>query len=194
MKHVDRRQFTTGMVAAAIGARTLSPAATPAPEQLHLKPNGWVPNNVLPALIYRNAVATTHPDPASEMESLFTVNRWPPQWRNGIYTFHHFHSTAHEVLGIARGHVNVVLGGEGGQSVTANAGDILVLPAGTGHCRISASDELLVIGAYPEDEHWDICRTALSPEALERMKHVRYPASDPVTGPTGPLPRLWTTT
>jgi uncharacterized protein YjlB len=191
MKHVDRRQFATGMVAAAIGARTLSPA-NPTLEQLHLKPNGWVPNNTLPVLLYRNAVAPTQPDLASEMERRFTANQWPPQWRNGIYTFHHFHSTAHEVLGIAAGRVDVVLGGAGGQSVTAHVGDILVLPAGTGHCRISASDDLLVIGAYPEDEHWDICRTALSPVALERMKHVRYPASDPVTGPTGPLPHLWT--
>jgi uncharacterized protein YjlB len=193
MRPIDRRQFATGMAAAAIGARTLSPA-TPTPEQLRLKPNGWVPNNILPVLIYRNAVAPTQPDLASEMERLFTANRWPPQWRNGIYPFHHFHSTAHEVLGIAAGRVNVVLGGEGGQPVTAKAGDILVLPAGTGHCRVSASDDLLVIGAYPEDQHWDICRTALSPEALERMKHVRYPASDPVTGRAGPLPRLWTTT
>lgn len=167
------------------------PASSPSPEQLHLKPNGWVPNNALPVLIYRSAVSPATHDPAAEMERLFTVNQWPPQWRNGIYTFHHFHSTAHEVLGIAAGQVNVVLGGEGGSSVVAKAGDILVLPAGTGHCRISASDDLLVIGAYPENEHWDICRTALSPEALERMKHVRYPASDPVAGAEGPLPKLW---
>ncbi|WP_213805045.1 cupin domain-containing protein [Granulicella sp. dw_53] len=190
MTHLDRRQFATGMVAAAIGGCSVS-VSSPTPEQLHLKPNGWVPNNTLPVLIYRSAVPATSHDPASEMERLFTAHQWPPQWRNGIYTFHHFHSTAHEVLGIAAGQVNVVLGGEGGSSVVAKAGDILVLPAGTGHCRISASDDLLVIGAYPEDEHWDICRTALTPEALERMKHVRYPASDPVTGPGGPLPTLW---
>jgi uncharacterized protein YjlB len=84
-----------------------------------------------------------------------------------------------------------MLGGEGGETVTVHAGDVLVLPTGTGHCRISASDDFLVIGAYPENEHWDICRTAATPETLDNMRRVRFPQSDPLTGPTGPLPKLW---
>jgi uncharacterized protein YjlB len=191
---MNRRAFATGMVAAGITGRSLPAGAEnpPLPQQLHLKPNGWMPNNSLPVLIYGGAFSPTEADLATKMERVFTANSWPPQWRNGIYSFHHYHSTAHEVLGIAAGHVDVMLGGENGHTVTARAGDVLVLPTGTGHCRISASDDLLVIGAYPPGEHWDICRTAATTEVLDRMRRVQFPASDPVFGPKGPLPKLWT--
>jgi uncharacterized protein YjlB len=185
---IDRRQFAAGIVAAGFtGSRDASPGT---PEQLHLKPNGWMPNNVLPVLLYRSAVPVA-PNLADEMERLFINNGWPPQWRNGVFDFHHYHSTAHEVLGFAAGHAEIMLGGEKGTTVTVRAGDVAVLPAGTGHCRISASDDFLVIGAYPPAEHWDICRSAATPEVLERMRRVAFPASDPVTGKSGALPRLW---
>lgn len=192
---IDRRQFATGILAAGIAGRSRVasvPTTLLSPEQLHLKPNGWMPNNTLPVLIYRGAFSPTENDLATKMERIFTANNWPPQWRNGIYSFHHYHSTAHEVLGIAAGHVDVMLGGENGHTLTVRVGDVLVLPAGTGHCRISASDDLLVIGAYPPGEHWDICRSAATSEVLERMRRVAFPASDPVTGKEGALPKLWT--
>jgi uncharacterized protein YjlB len=195
MTPIDRRQFATGFVAASLATtKTLASASesplTVTPEQLRLKPNGWMPNSPLPVLLYRNALPSTA-DLASAMERIFTANGWPPQWRNGVYSFHHYHSTAHEVLGFAAGHADLVLGGEGGESLTVHSGDVLVLPTGTGHCRISASDDFLVIGAYPENEHWDICRTAPSPETLASMRKVRFPPSDPLTGSSGALPRLW---
>jgi uncharacterized protein YjlB len=191
---INRRQFAAGILAAGVAGKVpaSSQQAASIPEQLHLKPNGWMPNNTLPVLIYRNALPVTG-DLANTMERLFTANGWPPQWRNGVYSFHHYHSTAHEVLGFAGGDADLILGGEGGTPITVHAGDIAVLPAGTGHCRITASDDFLVIGAYPPDEHWDICRTAATPEVFERMRRVQFPASDPLTGPTGALPKLWTT-
>jgi uncharacterized protein YjlB len=196
---MNRRHFTAGILAASIGgskavaAKSETPSTT-APQQLHLKPNGWMPNSPLPVLLYRSAFPTSPYSAntlADAMENLFTANGWPPQWRNGVYDFHHYHSTAHEVLGFAAGHADLVLGGEGGEPVTVHAGDVLVLPIGTGHCRVKASPDFLVIGAYPANEHWDICRTAPTPEVLERMRHVRFPASDPLTGASGALPKLW---
>jgi uncharacterized protein YjlB len=163
-----------------------------APDVLRLTRNGWMPNNeTLPTLVYRSAMSPVPGGLAAHLESVFRKNGWPAQWRNGVYDFHHYHSTAHEVLGIAAGEGRVILGGENGRVVTVRAGDVLVLPAGTGHCRLDSSSDFLVIGAYPPDQRWDICRNAPSAEAVERMKRLPFPHSDPVAGGAGPLTKLW---
>jgi len=167
-------------------------AKTEKPEVLELSRNAWVPNNErLPVLIYHGAFEISGPDPAIDFEMSFQSNGWPPQWRNGIYDFHHYHSTAHEVLGIAAGQARVVLGGPGGHELTLCAGDIVVLPTGTGHCRLTSSPDLLVVGAYPPSQSWDICRSAPSQTELERMRKLPFPISDPLTGNGGALTRLW---
>ncbi len=48
--------------------------------------------------------------PAAAFEDRFNQNRWNTRWRDGIYSYHYFHSTAHEVLGIARGKARVQSG------------------------------------------------------------------------------------
>jgi uncharacterized protein YjlB len=157
-----------------------------------LPPNDWVPNNVrLPVLLYRAGLSPYEYDLAARFEAAFTRHGWPPRWRDGIYDFHHFHSTAHEALGVAQGEARVELGGPGGREVYLQRGDVLVLPAGTGHCCVAASEDLMVVGAYPAGQDWDICRGPLSPDALEAMLALPFPASDPIGGAQGPLTRLW---
>ncbi len=194
---MERRRFATLLGAAGFGMTQLSElhgASNPTiqPELIRLARNGWVPNNErLPVLLYRGALASAGDDPAALFEERFERNGWPPQWRDGVYDFHHYHSTAHEVLGFARGRATLVLGGENGHLLEVHAGDIVVLPAGTGHCRLHASSDFLVVGAYPPDQSFDICRGAPSDDALRRTAQLPFPKSDPVTGAGGPLTASW---
>jgi len=161
-------------------------------EVLHFTENGWMPNNPkLPVLLYRQAVTVAGPDPAFAFERLFQLNGWPPQWRNSVYPFHHYHSTAHEVLGFAAGRAELVLGGEGGRDIEVGAGDVAVLPAGTGHFRRTASRDFLVVGGYPPGQVADLLRSAPTSAALVAIAQVPLPATDPVNGKGGPLTLHW---
>jgi uncharacterized protein YjlB len=158
--------------------------------------DGKVPNNpALPALVYKGAIDFGAHDPARAIENLFAQNDWGHgQWRNGIYTFVHYHSMIHEALGIARGTARVQLGGPGGETFDFAAGDVAVLPAGTGHQRLSGSADLLVIGAYPPEGTYNLCRgddPADRTKALTMIPQVPVPQSDPVLGKDGGLATLW---
>ena len=114
----DRRRFAASLAALGIagGEPLFAEARSGEPELLQLSRNGWMPNNErLPVLLYRSAFDKPGgADPAAVFERAFRANGWPPQWRNGVYDFHHYHSTAHEVLGFAAGTARLVLGGEAG--------------------------------------------------------------------------------
>lgn len=156
--------------------------------------DGVIPNNpTLPLLIYPQVLKLQHPDPAEICEEVFASNGWDRSWRNGIYSFHHFHSTAHEVLAIARGRVKVHLGGEKGRIVEAQPGDVILIPAGVGHKNLGASSDLLVVGAYPPGPDWDLCRgdPGERPQVLQNIAQVPLPATDPVFGAQGPLLEQW---
>jgi uncharacterized protein YjlB len=159
-------------------------------ETCRFEDDGRIPNSRLPVILYHGVGEATD---AASCEALFAENGWLGAWRDGIYDFHHFHSTAHEALGIVRGHARVILGGPAGKRFELGAGDVAVLPAGTGHCNVGSGGDLLVVGAYPEGMGWDIRRGDPDErqEVLANLAAVPLPASDPVSGPYGALIELW---
>lgn len=156
--------------------------------------DGLVPNHPRwPMIVYPEAVGLPHGvDPASVFEALFRSNGWGGSWRNGIFNYVHYHSRIHEVLGIARGTAEVRFGGDKGEVLSVKAGDVAILPAGTGHQRLSSSSDLLVVGAYPSFGSYDLCTSAEQhEEALRTIPKVGRPTKDPVYGSEGPLLTAW---
>jgi uncharacterized protein YjlB len=163
------------------------------PSTLVFEDDGLVPNNRLPFLIYQRAIDVDNGHPEKTIEGLFGANGWGEMWRNGVYDYLHYHSTVHEVLGVARGQARVRFGGDRGKEIDLSAGDVAILPAGTGHQCLSASEDFCVVGAYPPGPAMQITRP--TPEnhakALKTIPEVKLPKTDPVMGLEGPLVRLW---
>jgi uncharacterized protein YjlB len=155
--------------------------------------DGLVPNNPMPFLVYKRAVDVDNSHPEKTIEGLFGANGWGDMWRNGVYDYLHYHATVHEALGVARGNAIVRFGGDGGTEIAIAAGDVAILPAGTGHQCLSASRDFSVVGAYPPGPRMQVTRP--TPEnhkkALNTIPAVRLPNTDPVMGEDGPLIRLW---
>jgi uncharacterized protein YjlB len=171
------------------------PTTMTEPLTFHFADDGVIPNNRLPMLVYRGALDLSGArDPAARIETVFEENGWGHgMWRDGIFPYVHYHSQIHEALGIAQGQARVRFGGDGGEVLDVSAGDIVVLPAGTGHQRLSLSPDLLVVGAYPPEGTYDLRRgsAAEHQRALATIPKVPLPKTDPVFGTQGPLVRLW---
>lgn len=164
------------------------------PRPFHFKDDGIIPNHPRwPLVVYRGAVQSSNDyDPAAVFEELFERNGWGDSWRDGIYDYVHYHSRIHEVLGIARGSGKVQFGGPRGRVLVVKAGDVAILPAGTGHQCLSASEDFLVVGAYPASGTYDERTTYKErAQALKNIPKVRRPRQDPIYGSNGPLLRAW---
>jgi uncharacterized protein YjlB len=156
--------------------------------------DGVIPNHPQwPLVLYRGAVSFPDKlDPAAIMEDLFDENGWGDSWRNGIYDYAHYHSRIHEVLGIAKGKATVRFGGDNGRTIRLTAGDVAILPAGTGHQCHAASADFLVVGAYPPSGTYDECtKSEEHARALKTIPKVGCPRKDPVYGTKGPLLSAW---
>src|SRR6476620_1758260 len=128
--------------------------------------DGLVPNSKMPFLVYKRAVDVGNDHPEKTIEGL---------------------------LGAARGNAIVRFGGDNGTELAIAAGDVAILPAGTGHQCLSSSADFSVVGAYPPGPPVEITRaTPRNHErALKTIPNVKLPKTDPVLGADGPLVRLW---
>ncbi len=159
------------------------------PETYIFDGDGRFPNSRLPALVYRGALLAD----VDAMTRAFAANGWSNAWVDGIFPYHHFHSIAHEVLGIASGEVQVALGGPEGRTVTLGGGDVVVIPAGVAHRNLGHSGRLAVVGAYPGGADWDVKRGEPGEYAVvaKAAAAVSPLVTDPVGGDDGELRRLW---
>ena len=163
-------------------------------KELRFEDDGSIPNNpTLSLLVYPQALAEDERDP-SRLKELLAQNGWGGAWVDGVFPYHHYHSNAHEVLCVVGGDARITFGGPEGERVEVRAGDVVVIPAGVGHCRESSGAGFSVVGAYPRgQENYDL-RTGEEgerPEVLENISTVPLPGTDPLFGEGGPLTQRW---
>lgn len=174
----------------------IKPAGAGGIHALLIRENGPFPNNpIWPLLVYRQALDITGAHPAADIEALFRNNGWTAAWRDGVYSFHHYHSNAHEVLGCYRGTGEILFGGPRGYKLTLQGGDAVVIPAGTAHKRIRASSDFSLVGAYPKGSDYDMCygKPEERPAADANIAATPPPDTDPVFGKQGGLTTHWKT-
>ncbi|MDT0686451.1 cupin domain-containing protein [Autumnicola psychrophila] len=161
------------------------------PEKYFFKDDGSIPNNKLPLLLYKNAFSERGGSGAEWLEHHFLENNWRNSWRNGVFSYHHYHSNTHEVLGVYSGSALLQLGGEKGEKLEVTAGDIIVIPAGVGHKNLGGED-FHIVGAYPDGMEHDMNygKESERPKADENIAEVPLPGTDPLLGKEG-LPKIW---
>ena len=78
-------------------------------------------------------------------EGIFARNGWTDGWRDGVYDYLHDHSRIQEVMGLRAARAKVRFG-KHGRTFKLSAGDVVILPAGTGRKCIAASRRFLAVG------------------------------------------------
>lgn len=193
---MTRQQFVeaSGIMIAGLFIKTDSMASPQPPaKEFYFKDDGMIPNSKYPLLVYQKAFNQTGEKAADWLEQKFAGNNWTNTWRWGVYPFHHYHSNTHEVLGVFQGNALLHLGGEKGQKVEVQAGDIIVIPAGVGHKCISHSDDFTVLGAYPNGLNPDLKRGEKGerPATDQNIAAVAFPGADPWMGKDEGLQKTW---
>lgn len=182
---------------------------------------GDMPNNgALPVILYKGIAEFGDKEPEKVFEDLIASNNWGNGWVvESIYHFHHYHSSAHEVVAFARGKATLQFGGPDGPIVEVEAGDAAVIPAGVGHKRLDDAPGLSVVGAYPAKQKLeDVCVLSAEDVVKARAENAdadgcairlfgkderdtvrakiaatALPLRDPLTGLEGPVMDLWKT-
>jgi uncharacterized protein YjlB len=171
----------------------MSNAHASKPEIFYLKDDGIFPNSRLPVIHYRDVLKLPSLTPGNYVKNLFAENDWRNAWKNGIYDYHHYHSVTHEVLGAYKGETVVQLGGDHGEELIFQKGDVLIIPAGVAHKNLTPGNNFKCVGAYPGGSDYDMNygRKSERPRADKQILSVPLPLKDPVFGTYGALLHLW---
>lgn len=161
--------------------------------EIQIRGNDIFPGNRFPALHYKAILRIPVLFPGIHVENIFERNNWTNSWAGGIFTYHHYHSKAHEVLGIYSGGATIQLGGDAGPKLLLKKGDVLVIPAGVAHRNLDEEHAIGVIGAYPGGTHYDMNygKPGERPQTDHNISKLPIPDTDPLTGAVGELPKIW---
>jgi uncharacterized protein YjlB len=162
-------------------------------EKIYCQDNGVFPNSRLPVLLYKKAMNIPHLLGSKKIKDFFSKNNWSNAWDDGIFTYNHYHSITHEVLGIYKGHTMLLLGGENGHQIKIEKGDVLIIPAGVAHKNLGHEHDIGCIGAYPEGKDYDINygRPGERPGTDHNIALIPIPDKDPLLGEDGGIIIVW---
>lgn len=146
------------------------------------EPAAGMPNSPLP-LIFAEAAIQGPGDPDA-VKALLRRHGWQGTWLYTIYDFWHYHTTGHEVLACVAGEAEVGFGGDTGLRRPMRPGDAVIIPAGVGHRRFSASRDFAVVGAYPPGQDGTVVRAGEKPldAAAAEIATLALPDYDPIDG------------
>jgi uncharacterized protein YjlB len=149
--------------------------------------DGMIPNSKYPVIVYHHVLHQEGDGAADFLENRFAENGWSNAFRWRVYDYHHYHTNTHEVLGVYAGNALLQLGGPKGEKLHVRVGDVIVLPAGTGHIALSYSDDFAVVGAYPDGKEPDLIKLQdeRPKNVREKVDAVPVPQRDPLLGDAG---------
>jgi uncharacterized protein YjlB len=156
--------------------------------------DGRFPNNgLLPLLVYKKALQFTEAVMEKNVKEIFESNGWTNAWTDGVFNYHHYHSTAHEVLAVIKGSTNLQFGGPSGVSLLLEVGDVVIIPAGVAHKNLQEDSDFTCVGAYPLGQEYDMNygKEGERPKADENIHALPLPEADPIYGSNGPLNKNW---
>lgn len=163
------------------------------PQQFFCKDNDLFPNSRLPVLLYKGVLGLPYFFAAAYIQSLFDKNNWSNSWKDGIFTYHHYHSVTHEVMGVYAGATTLLLGGDNGHLVKIEKGDVFIIPAGVAHRNLGRHHQVKCVGAYPDGRNYDMNygRPGERPGTDENIARVPLPSKDPLWGLQSGIPLIW---
>lgn len=152
--------------------------------------SGFPNNRLFPLLRYSGALKEKDADTVRE---ILETNGWSNAWVGDIFSRHHYHSITHEVLVALNGSAQVQFGGPNGLSLSFEAGDVVIIPAGVAHKKVESTEGFACLGAYPDGRDYDLLygEDGERPKADENIRRVPVPGNDPLYGSDGPLVKNW---
>lgn len=150
-------------------------------------------NNLLPVLVYTQVLRIPESEGSECIKKRFEFNDWKNSWIGDVFQYHHYHSNAHEALGVSKGNIMLQLGGEDGSITTLRKGDVIIIPAGVAHKNVGSSADFECVGAYPKGTEYDVNygKPEERQQAEENIKKVPLPVTDPIFGNKGPILQHW---